>query len=132
MAGLGEACSHVAAVLFTAEANTQTKRQFSSTSLPCSWLPTSFQFVNFSKVAEIDFKTPSMKRKLKVQADTVHCWQTAQPAVFSRNPTFSMNCTNPLGSPIRFGWKPIKVNSASFLVYIMTADCAAILNHITL
>ena len=26
MAGLGEACSHVAAVLFTAEANTQTKR----------------------------------------------------------------------------------------------------------
>ena len=70
MAGLGEACSHVAAVLFTAEANTQTKRQFSSTSLPCSWLPTSFQFVNFSKVAEIDFKTPSMKRKLKVQADT--------------------------------------------------------------
>ena len=62
MAGLGEACSHVAAVLFTAEANTQTKRQFSCTSLPCSWLPTSFQFVNFSKVAEIDFKTPSMKK----------------------------------------------------------------------
>ena len=40
MAGLGEACSHVAAVRFAAEANTQTKQQFSSTSLPCSWLPT--------------------------------------------------------------------------------------------
>ena len=69
MAGLGEACSHVAAVLFTAEANTQSKQQFSSTSLPCSWLPTSFQFVNFSKVAEIDFKTPSMKRKLSLLSD---------------------------------------------------------------
>ena len=46
MASLGEACSHVAAVLFAAEANTQPKQQFSSTSLPCSWLPTSFQFVN--------------------------------------------------------------------------------------
>ena len=66
MAGLGEGCSHVAAVHFTAEANTQTKQQFSSTSLPCSWLPTSFQFVNFSKVAEMDFKTPTMKRKLSL------------------------------------------------------------------
>ena len=61
MASLGEACSHVAAVLFAAEANTQTKQQFSSASLPCSWLPTSFQFVNFSKVAEMDFKTSTMK-----------------------------------------------------------------------
>ena len=42
MAGLGEACFHVAAVLFAAEANAITKRQFSSTSLPCSWLPQTF------------------------------------------------------------------------------------------
>ena len=35
-AGIGEACSHIAAVLFTAEANTNMK---SCTSLPCSWLP---------------------------------------------------------------------------------------------
>ena len=45
MAGLGEVCSHVAAVLFTAEANTQIKNCTSSTSLPCSWLPSSFQTV---------------------------------------------------------------------------------------
>ena len=38
-------------------------------SLPCSWLPTSFQFVNFSKVAEMDFKTPTMKRKLSLLTD---------------------------------------------------------------
>jgi len=61
MAGLGEACSHIAAVLFTAEANAQTKHQLSSTSLPCSWLPASYQFVSFSKVANIDFTTPSQK-----------------------------------------------------------------------
>ena len=39
MAGLGEACSHVAAILFVLEGNTQIKQQFSCTSLPCSWLP---------------------------------------------------------------------------------------------
>ena len=64
--GLGEACMFTCSCsAFTAEANTQSKQQFSSTSLPCSWLPTSFQFVNFSKVAEVDFKTPSMKRKFE-------------------------------------------------------------------
>ena len=67
---MGEACSHVAAVLFVAEANTQTKQQFSSTSLPCSWLPTSFQFVSFSRVAEIDLKTPNTERKLSLQGDS--------------------------------------------------------------
>ena len=36
MAGIGEACSHIAALLFTAEANTQAKQQFTSTSLSCS------------------------------------------------------------------------------------------------
>ena len=36
MAGIGEACSHIAALLFAAEANTQAKQQFTSTSLPCS------------------------------------------------------------------------------------------------
>ena len=49
--------------------NTQTKQQFSSTSLPCSWLSTSFQFVNFSKVAEMDFKAPTMKRKSSLLTD---------------------------------------------------------------
>lgn len=36
MAELGEAHSHIAAVLFTAEANTKTKASLSSTSMPCS------------------------------------------------------------------------------------------------
>ena len=58
MAGLGEACAHVAAVLFGAEANSITKRQFTSTSLPCSWLPATFRSVKFAEIKAIDFSTP--------------------------------------------------------------------------
>ena len=65
MAGLGEACSHVAALLFTADANTKIKAGFSTTSLPCSWLPKSFQFVPYIEVKYMDFKTPNLKRKLE-------------------------------------------------------------------
>ena len=67
MAGVGEVCSHVAAVLFAAEGNTLIKRQFSVTSLPCSWLPAKFKFVSFSKVADIDFITPNQKRKVALR-----------------------------------------------------------------
>ena len=63
MAGLGEVCSHVAAVLFTAEANTQIKNRTSSTSLPCSWLPPSFQTVPCVQVSDMDFTTPRCRRK---------------------------------------------------------------------
>ena len=35
MAGLGEACSHIAAVLFALEANVQARKSMSCTSLPC-------------------------------------------------------------------------------------------------
>jgi len=64
MAGLGEACSHIAAVLFAAQINTETKHQFTSTSLPCSWLPPSFRTVKFDEISSIDFATPHQKRKL--------------------------------------------------------------------
>ena len=66
MAGIGEACSHIAALLFTAEANTQVKSQFSCTSLPCSWLPPSFRKVPYSEISQIDFTTPKHKRKLSL------------------------------------------------------------------
>ena len=61
MAGIGEACSHIAALLFTAEANTQAKQQFASTSLPCSWIPPSYRSVNFSEMSNLDFTTPNKK-----------------------------------------------------------------------
>ena len=63
MAGIGEACSHIAAVLFAAEANTQVKQQQSCTSLPCAWLPPSFRTIEYMPVSDIDFRTPKQKRK---------------------------------------------------------------------
>ena len=68
MAGLGEACSHIAAVLFAAQINTETKHQFTSTSLPCSWLPPSFRTVKFDEISSINFVTPHQKRKLCEQS----------------------------------------------------------------
>ena len=62
MAGIGEACFHIAAVLFTIEANTNMKQQFSCTSLPCSWLPSSFRSVTFTEISKMDFSTPTSKR----------------------------------------------------------------------
>ena len=45
MAGLGEACSHIAALLFSAEAHTKYIK--SCTSDSCMWFPLSLQNVNF-------------------------------------------------------------------------------------
>ena len=59
----GEACDHIGALLFTAEANTMIKRQYSCTSLPFSWLPPSHQFVSAAKIADMDFQTSKSKRQ---------------------------------------------------------------------
>ena len=43
-AGLGEACSHIAAVFFTLEGDSQHQKTLTYTSLPCSWLPRALLF----------------------------------------------------------------------------------------
>ena len=63
MAGLGEACSHVAAVLFLLEANSQLKRETSCTSRPCYWLPPAFKTVPFARISDIDFTSAQTKKK---------------------------------------------------------------------
>ena len=63
MAGLGEACSHIAALLFAAEANTSVLKNTSCTSQLCSWLPASNQSVEYAPISDIDFTTPVSKRK---------------------------------------------------------------------
>ena len=62
MAGLGEACSHIAALLFAVEANTSLLKNTSCTSQLCSWLPASSQSVDYAPISDIDFTTPAMKR----------------------------------------------------------------------
>jgi len=66
MAGAGEACSHIASVL---DLNTQMKQQFSCTSLPCSWLPSTFKSVPFAEISKIDFAMPKQKRKQVITED---------------------------------------------------------------
>ena len=70
MVGLGEACSHIAALLFTLEKNTQQQNMTTCTSLPCSWLPPSYQAVTYSEIANIDFTTPQLKRRKGESADS--------------------------------------------------------------
>ena len=73
MAELGEACSHIAAVLFLIETNTKIKANTSSTSLPCYWLPPTMQSVPYLPVAETDFTTPARKRKKKTPGPSDCC-----------------------------------------------------------
>ena len=72
MAGLGEACSHIAAILFTLEANVQATKSLSCTSMPCSWLPPSFKSVPFAAISDIDFSDPEriMKASCSVTSNS--------------------------------------------------------------
>ena len=63
MAGLGEACSQVAGILFTLEANAQARKSLSCTSMPHSWLPPSFRSVAFAAISDIDFSDPERRMK---------------------------------------------------------------------
>ena len=56
MAGLGEVCAHVGAVLFYIEA---THRIKSCTEVPCTWnMPTSVGSIPYARIADIDFSKP--------------------------------------------------------------------------
>ena len=46
MAGLGESCSHVAAILFWMETALRIRSDVSCTSIPNTWLPMSMPHVN--------------------------------------------------------------------------------------
>jgi len=69
MAGIGGVYLHVAAVLFAAYENIKVKEQHSSTSLPYSWLPSSFRSIEYSPICNIHFTTPKQKRKLSAEYD---------------------------------------------------------------
>lgn len=62
MAGLGEACSHIAAVLLALDARTRHNEEAACTSLPCQWLPPSMKDVKYATIAETDFSSPAAKR----------------------------------------------------------------------
>lgn len=65
MAGAGEVCSHIAAVLFAVEAHVRVRSAVSCTGKENSWLPPSTKNVEFKKMSDIDFcSSKTKKRKL--------------------------------------------------------------------
>ena len=104
MAGAGEVCTHVGALLFTAEGNTEMKRRQSCTSLPCSWLPPRHQFVPAIKVAEIDFKTPKSKQLSRLQSSCKACLMT--PPSTEQVNKLHVRLSNTVGKPVALSHTP--------------------------
>lgn len=69
MAGLGEACSHIAALLFAMETCNRLNKDTSCTSRPCAWLPPNMSKVKFAPISDIDFSAPVTKRKRLVEGE---------------------------------------------------------------
>ena len=58
-AGLGEACSHISALLFALEAHTRLVQGNSAcTSQLCQWLPPSLQPVDYCRIVDMDLSVP--------------------------------------------------------------------------
>ena len=70
MAGLEEACSHIAALLFAAEPYTKMIKDTLCTSGPCAWLSLNIASVDYATIAEIDFSTPIAKRRVIMENHT--------------------------------------------------------------
>lgn len=69
MAGLGEVCSHVGALLFAVEAGVRIVKAKTCTSLPCKWLmPSAVSNIPYVELCQIDFTSAkTKKRKLDAQ-----------------------------------------------------------------
>ena len=64
MAGLGESCSHVAAVLFYIEYGIRLQENSTVTQEKAYWMPPSVRGVGYKEITDIDFTSPkSLKRK---------------------------------------------------------------------
>ena len=104
MAGLGEACTHVAALLFAVEANVRTREMKTVTQEKAYWmLLSSLKKVNYSPIANIDFTSAKTKAKKvsqlaenSVETSSVTCNKTKPqnhlvPPTQSENDDFFQN-----------------------------------------
>ncbi|XP_062576035.1 uncharacterized protein LOC134237903 [Saccostrea cucullata] len=64
MAGLGEACTHIAAMLFSIEATVKVRESRTVTDTKAYWLPASLKGVQYAKIENIDFTSAKSKKKL--------------------------------------------------------------------
>ncbi|KAG8175943.1 hypothetical protein JTE90_026927 [Oedothorax gibbosus] len=85
MAGLGEACSHIAAILFAIETTIKLGlNKPSCTSVPCKWKAV-MQKVKPSEVAAINFSRPSLKKRDNVYDDVARGKKTCVLPNFSED-----------------------------------------------
>ena len=71
MAGLGETCAHVAAVLFFLEAAARTEDRQTCTDQLCQWKPPSFQKnMEYALIKDIDFTSAKSKKELHESQET--------------------------------------------------------------
>ena len=72
MAGLGEVCSHVSAVLFAVDTGVRIRTGGTCTSVAYSWLAPSSKSIQYDDTANIDFRSPAGKLKqTEVQTKSV-------------------------------------------------------------
>ena len=65
MAGLGETCTHIAAVLFYLEASSRAEERKTCTEGTCQWKPPTFQkTMEYASVRDIDFTSAKRKKSL--------------------------------------------------------------------
>ena len=77
MAVLGEACSHIAALLFWLEDNNRLLADPSCTSVPCQWSAPTMQNADYRRIKDIDFASPEFKmnhgaKKKELQTSVYH------------------------------------------------------------
>lgn len=63
MAGLGESCTRMAAMLFSIEATVKIREAHTVTDSKSYWLPTSVKRVDYAKIENIDFTSAKTKKK---------------------------------------------------------------------
>ena len=63
MAGLGEACTHVAALLFALEAAVRMRETKTLTQSPAYWLIPPTKSVPYAELSSIDFTSAKTKKK---------------------------------------------------------------------
>ena len=118
MAGLGEACSHVTALLFLLEANTQQKKSLSCISQPCYWLPPTFKNVPFARICDIDFTSPPTKYR-KFLSDLAAC-----P---SKSTSTSITSMTPSSSELDTFYKNLSKVGKSLLYYHLSQGFAMLM-----
>ena len=104
-AGLGEACSHIAALLFAVEAHTKAWESTACTSAACSWLPPTLQNVEYAQVKDIDFSSPSAERKKK----------SSQPSSSASTGSLSSKSSSSSSSALPKVQRPTPSDLSSFL-----------------